>query len=255
VYGIINEGIIAKTFYLAQGVPIKTFDHYGYIGVICIPWAITISVWHAFHAFLYPILVTHFFFPAHRDQPWLTRRGAIWLAVPTVLICTLKFFTRSKERMAGQLPHFLLMLACMGFLVWLATEAAQTAELTGADSPFQIKPVGWGMASFPVMFILPVLLAGAKVYPLLFYGYFAVVIGLVLWWLRKRAAIPLVTCLLFAIGDNLMMLLWAMPGAMRRAGLQQLVADAILLLIFCLLLSRLRKQSGIHHESGASSTS
>ena len=31
VYGIFNEGIIAKTFYLATNVPINKFDGYGYV--------------------------------------------------------------------------------------------------------------------------------------------------------------------------------------------------------------------------------
>src|ERR1035438_1941836 len=70
-----------------------------------------------------------------------------WLAVPTVAMSTLVFFTRSKERAPGQLPQFLLMLACMGCLVWLATKAPRTGQLTDAAS-FRLKPIAWGVARF-----------------------------------------------------------------------------------------------------------
>src|ERR1039458_7374193 len=101
-----------------------------------------------------PVLVVYYFFPTHCDQPWLTRTSALWLAVPTVAMSTLVFFTRSKERAPGQLPHFLLMLACMGFLVWLATKAPRTGPLTDAAS-FRLKPIAWGGAPVPVVAFAP----------------------------------------------------------------------------------------------------
>lgn len=248
VYGIINEGILAKTFYLAQGVPVDTFDHYGYVLGICFPWAITISVWHALHSLLYPILVTYYFFPAQRERPWLTRTSAIWLAIPTVVMNTLVFFTRSKDRAPGQFPHFFLMLGCMGFLAWLATKAPRTGQFTDTTS-FSLKPIGWGLASFLALLLVPVLLSKAKIIPALFLGYFAVAFTLIVGWLAKRPTVPVMTCLLFAIGDDLLTVVWAMPFAVPRAGIQQLVADAFLLVAFALLLARLWKDSRIDNVS------
>src|SRR5208283_1563569 len=66
VYGVFNEGIIAKTFYLATNVPVNNFDGYGCVYGIAIPWAVTISTWHARHALLYPIVAIYYFFPDHR---------------------------------------------------------------------------------------------------------------------------------------------------------------------------------------------
>src|ERR1017187_695484 len=107
VYGIFNEGIIAKTFYLATNVPVKNFDGYGYVGGIAIPWAITISIWHALHSFLYPIVAIYHFFPNHRETPWLNRREIVWLAVPTVVIGTLIFSHHGQDREAGRFAHFI----------------------------------------------------------------------------------------------------------------------------------------------------
>jgi hypothetical protein len=106
------------------------------------------------------------------------------------------------------------MLACMGFLVWLATKAPRTGLLTGTAS-FRLKPIAWGVASFPALFIVPVLLSGAKVNLVLFYGYLAVAITLIVRWLGRRPTIPLITCLLFAIGDDLLMVVWARRRLLR----------------------------------------
>jgi hypothetical protein len=249
VYGIINEGILAKTFYLAQGVPVNTFDHYGYVAGICGPWAVTISVWHALHAVLYPIFLTYYFFPAHRDQPWLTRTSVIWLAVPAIVMSTLVFFTRSQDRAPGRLPHFILMLACMGLLAWLATKAPRSSQLTPGTS-FRLKPIAWGSAGFLALLLVPVLLSKAKVAPVIFYGYFAVAFALMACWLTQRPTIPIITGLLFAIGDELVTVLWALPGARGRGGIPQLTADALLLVAFVLLLARLRRDSRRSHDAG-----
>jgi hypothetical protein len=195
--------------------------------------------------------VIYYFFPAHREQPWLTRTGAIWLAVPTVAMNTLVFFTRSKERAPGQLPHFLLMLACVAFLVWLAAKAPRTSQFADVTC-FRLKPIAWGMVSFLALLLVPVLLSKARIIPVLFYGYFAVAFALIVRWLTQRSTIPVMTCLLFAIGDDILMVVWAMPGALHRAGIQQLVADALMLVAFALLLTRLWKDSCTHHDTGHS---
>jgi hypothetical protein len=101
------------------------------------------------------------------------------------------------------------------------------------------------MASFVVLLLVPVLLSKGKVSPALFFGYFGVVFALVVRWLARHPAIPVMTCLLFAIGDDLVTVGWAMPFAVRRAGISQLAADALLLAVFALLLVRLWKDSRI----------
>jgi hypothetical protein len=249
VYGIINEGIFAKTFYLAEGVPVRTFDHFGYVAGISIPWAITISVWHSLHALLCPMLATYFFFPAQRDQPWLTRSGAWWLAIPTIALNTLVFFSHSNDRAAGHLFHFVLMLAGMGFLTWLATKAPRSGQLT-AGVCFRLKPLACGAASFLMLLLVPVLLSKAKVDLWLFYGYFAVVCTLVVAWLARQPTIPVTAVLLFMIGNNLVTLFWAMPSALGRADILQLVADALLVMAFALLLVRVWKDSRVQPTPG-----
>jgi hypothetical protein len=248
VYGIINEGIIAKTFYLAEGVPVNTFDHYGYVAGISIPWSITITVWHALHAVLCPILVTYYLFPSQRHQLWLTRAGLWWLAVTTVALNTLFFFSRTQDRPPGQLGHYLLMLVLIGFLFWLATKASRNGKLTDA-AVFRFKPLAWGAASFPILLLVPVLLSKAKVDPWLFCAYFAVAITLLMVWFARHPEISVTACLLFTIGNNLVSILWVIPSALARAGVLQLAADVLLLVAFAWLLVRLWKDIHIQPNS------
>ena len=242
VYGIINEGIIAKTFYLAQGVPVDTFDHYGYIAGISIPWAITISVWHALHSLLCPVVLTYYAFPAQRDQPWLTRAGLWWLAVPTFALDTLFFFSRNQDRPPGQSWHYVLMLVCMGMLIWLAAKAPRSGQLSDGAA-FSLKPLAWGAASFPVLLLVPVLLSKGKVAPLIFCAYFAILITLIILWQNRHLKIDVTTCVLFTAGNNLVSILWVIPGSIARAGILQLAANVSMLVAWALLVARIRKDS------------
>src|ERR1039457_6572743 len=143
VYGIFNEGIIAKTFYLAANVPVRNFDGYGYAGGIAIPWAITISTWHALHSFLYPVVAIYYVFPAHRESPWLNWKGISLLAIPTVVLGTLIFFSQGDDRAAGLPAHFILMAGLSGLLIWLATKLPTAPALDG-DGALKVRAVFFG---------------------------------------------------------------------------------------------------------------
>ena len=248
VYGIINEGILAKTFYMAVGVPINTFTGYGRVLGVNVPWAILISVWHAFHALLYPIFITYYFFTDHRDEPWLSRKAAIGLAIPTGLMLTLAFFGHSKGKGPGLASHYVLMLLCMGLLVWIATRIARPAALTG-ETVFRLKPVCCGVAAFFGLFFIPIIFAGAKVPVAVFYGYTFVVFAVLFRWLFKQPTLPVMTCLLFALGDDTLFTVFAFIPSIRQASVEKLTANTAFLVIFGFLIARLRKDSHVLNAS------
>lgn len=238
VYGIFNEGIIAKTFYLAANVPVKNFDGYGYIFGIAIPWAITISTWHALHSFLYPIVAIYYFFPAHRESPWLNWKGIILLAVPTVVLGTLIFFSHGKDREAGNLAHYILMVMLSGLLVWIATILTSSPTL-GGDETFSLRPIFWGGLVFLLLIFVPVLLASVKVPVTVFYGYYVLTFGLMSWMTGRQARLATTTVLLFAIGDDSLLALFGIVSG--RGQMERLVTKALFLVAFIWLLTRLRK--------------
>ena len=242
VYGIFNEGIIAKTFYLAANVPIRNFDGYGYTGGIAVPWAINISLWHALHAWLYPLAAVYYFFPGHRESPWLSWKGIALLAIPTVVIGALVFFNREPDREAGQPGHFILMLAAGGGLVWLATKLPAAPAL-GGGGMFQIPAIFWGGLGFLVLILGPVLLAGVKAPVILFHGYYGVCCVWITRWLRKRELISVTTLLLFAMGNDALLVMFGIVGGVEQGSIQRLITSAFFLAIFAGMIMRLRKSA------------
>ena len=243
VYGMFNEGILAKTFYLATNVPINTFDGYGYVFGIAVPWAITISVWHTLHAMLYPIVAVYYFFPNQRETPWLKRRKIIWLAVPTAALGTLIFFSHNQDRKAGHWEHFLLMAITSAILMWLATRLPSAPKL-GDNERLRWRPIFWGAGGFLALLFLPVLMAGAKVPAVVLCGYCALLIFFALRKLVRRPALPTTAVLGFAIGDDLLMALAGVAIAIGQGNIERLITNGVFILVFGWLIVRLRSCAG-----------
>jgi hypothetical protein len=242
VYGIFNEGILAKTFYLAIKVPIGTFDGYGYVFGIAVPWAITISIWHALHSFVYPIVAVCYFFPAHRQSPWLSRRAIVLCAIPTALVGVLMFFHPDKDRAAGDPAHFIAMVIGSGLLIWLATQLKSRPAM-GDSGMLQTPAIFVGGLAFLAFLFVPIVLAAVKIPVSVFYAYNLILVALMLWLLRRRESWPLNNVLLFGIGDDTLMALAGLAGAMARQDIQRMVTSLAFLAVFGWLWMRLRKRT------------
>jgi hypothetical protein len=251
VYGIFNEGIIAKTFYLAKNVPINTFDGYGYAFGVAIPWAITISIWHALHSFIYPLFAVSYFFPEHRRSPWLNRPAIVLLAALTIAIGTLMFFHRDKDRPPGDAAHFILMIALVSLLLWLSTRLKspsdsgsrhkETPSRIGVrTSKFGSRAVFLGGLAFVSLVVVPLLLAGAKVSLYAFHAYTIGLVALILWLINRRASLSVNDVLLFALGDDTLMALVGLATAIGAGMTQRIVTNALFLVLFVWVFLRLR---------------
>ena len=92
-YGILNEGVIAKTLTQPGGAPLQEFAGYGRIGALQLGWAVFILPWHALHSVLYPILIASWLAP-DADRPWFVGRARFVyyaLLVAIVALCGLYF--------------------------------------------------------------------------------------------------------------------------------------------------------------------
>lgn len=241
VYGVFNEGILARTFYLATKVPIGTFDGYGYVLGVAIPWAITISIWHALHSFVYPIVAVSYFLPNHRSSPWLSRPAIILLAIPTIAVGMIMFFHPDKDHAAGDPAHFIAMIIMSGLLVWLATRLKSRPVL---DDPGTLRTAAiflGGLAFFAFLFI-PVVLAAVKITVPVFYSYNFILVALMLWLIRRRASLPVNNVLLFAIGDDTLMAVAGLAGAVAKQDVQRAITNVAFMVVFTWLWLRLRKR-------------
>lgn len=236
VYGIINEGILAKTFYRSDGLPIALFNHYGNLAGIAMPWALTISVCHAFHSVGYPILVVYWLFPGHRQDIWLPANLSLGLAVPTGLLLTLNFFGHSAARVPGQLPHYVLMaLLCTG-LLWCAVKLPRRPQLS-AEGSRNRRPIIAGLSVFCLLFFIPLLLAGIKFPTLLFYSYYLFLGAFGLWWLAGRSAVAMESAVLWMCGDEIIFIAMGLVISIGHGAYGTGVAQLLLMLGFVFLLS------------------
>jgi len=247
-YGIFNEGILAMTFYMAVKVPINTFDGYGRVFGISVPWAVTISTWHALHAFLYPVALVYYLFPEHCDATWLTRKNRNWISGITITVATLVFFTHSKETAASNPAHFIIMLGSMALLIWAGAKLPSTAVL-GRQGLFKTKTILMGALGFLGLFLVPVIMAAMKIPPVLFHGYYILAFAWIIRRLRQIRAVPVTTLLLFALGDDIMVALFGAIGTIGQGSIQKLIAELFFLGAFTWLIVRLRKQSAQRHPA------
>jgi hypothetical protein len=182
-YGLVNEGLFARTIFRETGMPIDLFDGYGLALGVNVAWALFIMVWHALASVLFPIVLSHQFFPAAAARPWLGRRTTLALAAAVALLASLFFLSDRTPGPPGTVDRLILL--------WLAIAAlASLASLRGSGGLRLAPPAGrwlafgFGAASLaPMIGLLLVVRARANfaVYALLFLA-----LALLWVWLLRR---------------------------------------------------------------------
>ena len=240
-YGIVNEGFLAKTFFLPHNVPIPTFDQYGFFGGIEVPWALTISSWHALFAFLFPILIVETIFPEFRGKPWLSRKGALGMILPTGLLSVMLYFGTQivPPRPAGTLPNFVeIWLAFVGLAALALVLPAQPLLENGGR--FQARKVWIGVAVFLAVLVIPFIFAGAKVPPPMFFGYFVALAGFTWLLLGHRTAVGHASLVLCALGAYTAQALFGILIGIQSHSPVLIATEGAFVVAFALGMNRMR---------------
>lgn len=169
-YSLINEGLIAKTIFRQENVPIDVFDHYGFALGVNFPWALYIAVWHAFSSVLLPIALTHLFFAKSATQPWLGKKTLTLLALATVTLSSLFFLNDSSTGTEGSLPMLAALWAVMALLALVGSRFG--GAVTQLPNEGGWKPLAFGFAGFaPIIALL--IVANLQAPPAAYFGLFA----------------------------------------------------------------------------------
>lgn len=80
-YGIINEGLGAKTLLMHSGLPNPAFDGYGFFLGINFAWLPYILIMHAIMSVTLPILFVHYFFPHLAGQRLIGNKALATLGI------------------------------------------------------------------------------------------------------------------------------------------------------------------------------
>jgi hypothetical protein len=236
-YGVLNEGVLAKTLTLPAGPPLHDLAGYGQIGPIQGGWSMFIIVWHAFHSVFCPIILTQWMFPATANRRWFAARGArlpLYLLVILVAALYSLYFLNPVRRDAAVFAVYAVVTAC---LVAAALKLCKRRERQPTDHhqrPF-----------------IPALLGGCMIIVYLFQFWaprhvpFALylvvssgVFGIVTVALHRGRWRPLPDWLLFSIGDNVTFCIFsALVCVMTdRNPAQAVVAMTIFLVAFAYLI-------------------
>ncbi len=118
-YGILNEGILAKTFLLQNSVPVASFNNYGFYFGLNWFWLAVISVWHALYSVIFPILIIDYFFPQENKKRWLSdKKIRLFSAIVAVFAFVDYFFLFRTEK--ASIFFFVLFSSLIFYLIKLA---------------------------------------------------------------------------------------------------------------------------------------
>ena len=242
-YGMLNEGVLAKTLTLPAGLPIAEFAGYGKLGTVQSGWAIFMLFWHALHSVLYPILLCDWLFPAAAGRRWFVSRGArrlMYVMVLTVLVLySLYFLVKMRSDIGTFAFYVALTLALAGIAMrWclLDTGAAAAAPtpsyapaFIGAAAIFFYIFQFWSPSHIP------------------FATFLALTTGTILFVagaMRRAGWRPVPELLLFGLGDYLTFALLAslLSFTSNRHGAEGVAAAVIFLVLFVYLIRAVRRQ-------------
>lgn len=118
-YGILNEGILAKTLTQVHECPLPTFAPYPRTFGFNLTWATFILPWHAFFSVIFPVAITDRLFPRHECRRYLSPRLTKFVSLMVFGLFLLWFAPPEKPEgnIPLDVPHLLVQMAAIGALV------------------------------------------------------------------------------------------------------------------------------------------
>lgn len=247
-YGIVNQGFLAKTYFLRFNVPLESFSQYGFVGGVEIPWAFVISTWHALFAFLFPILIAETLFPDFRGKPWLTKRGAISLLIPTAFLTVAIFFSQPIGFSARMFPHFLELWLLFILLVGVTIQLPLKPQIVEGGS-FGVTKTVAGVGLFLGVLVFPAMFAAVKLPVPMFMGYFFALYSFAFLGLSQRATVGHRSLLGVGLGAYLAQAVAGILLAAIKGSLVLLVTDIGFAVCFATALYKLRHKTSLDSSS------
>lgn len=117
-YGIIEEGLMVKSFFDPNWIDIGILGSYGRWAGVNWVWSIELILYHAIVSIAIPISLVGFLFPNHRNQTWLGKTGLFVFLGILVADVFFGFFLLTRYRPPAL--QYVLAIAVVVALVFLA---------------------------------------------------------------------------------------------------------------------------------------
>jgi len=240
-YGILNEGVIARTLTQASGPPLFDFAGYGQVGPIQSGWTIFMLAWHALHSVLYPILLARWLYPAAASGLWFATGAARWVRYPIGVAMVGLYALYFLNPPGGDLGIFLLYAAVTAALVLVSLRFGNR----DVASP-RPNTVSWpALAGMSTAILYLGALAAPGHIPFAWYALaFAATVALAIFGVRHAGWRPLPELLRFGLGDYLgfTVLGAALAVTTRPEPLQSVIAGVVFVVAFGALLRATARQ-------------
>jgi len=240
-YGILNEGVIAKTLTQLDGAPLYDFAGYGRIGALQGGWAVFILVWHALHSVLYPILIAAWLAPG-ADGPWFAgRMRFVYYALVAALVALCGLYFTDPVR--AEPETFVLYVVAALVLVALALVFCRRGEgrYAGVDRRRLRVPLLLGAAS--LAFYVAQFASPGHVPFALYAGVSAAVIAFAVVRMKRAGWRHVPQLLLFGLGDYLAFALFSAVVAVAtgRNALEAILSAGLFMIVLALLARRVMR--------------
>lgn len=237
-YGIFNEGVAAKTLLYTKNVPIPTFDNYGIFFGIGIPWLFFITLFHALHSILYPILLVYFLYPEQKDTPWISRKMFYILGGIAYLAGVLLFLNKQTFNASPvYLLIFSIVIALLLFLSRFLPKSPQIKE----QGVFQMKSFLLGILFF-FFYIALFIISSKKMNLMIYFMFYLVSLWVFYALLKKIRSFTILGLLLFGMGSLLLTSMLAIIGYLGRGSVDGAIMNVFFIGVFIVALFKLRKK-------------
>ena len=243
-YGILNEGVLAKTLTQPDGPPLYDFAGYGQVGALQGGWTIFMVFWHAPHSVLYPLLLSQWLFPAAAGRRWFAAGRARWLLHLLLVILAGLYALYFLNPLRNDAGVFLLYAAVTLGLVGAALRFCRARESSSPAMPAKTSLTPALAGACTLAFYIFQFWSPAHIPFAVFLGASALLLTLSATWILRSGWRPLPELLLFGLGDDLAFASFSslLCVVSDRNPLQAAAAGAILVALFLILMRSVRQQ-------------
>jgi len=162
-YGIIEEGLMVKSFFDPEWMDLGILGSYGRWQGVNFVWAEWLTVYHAVFSIAIPITLTELAYIERRNERWVGNKKLVALAVLLAVVTAFGYFFLTAYR--PPLMQYTLTAATVIFLVFLAWKIPSKMGKNGKLQP--LSPSKLALTGFLIALSLFLLfMAGPYVIPL-----------------------------------------------------------------------------------------
>ena len=143
-YGIIEEGLMVKSFFDPSWPDLGLLGVYGRWGGVNWVWTVFLTLYHAVFSIAIPILLVEIIFLTRRDERWLGRKGMIFFGALLLLVVVLGFAVLTPYRP----PVFVYLLAVISVIVLVIIARRLPARWAPMGQTPRWRPLWMGVFGF-----------------------------------------------------------------------------------------------------------